>query len=61
MNKSYLGYLPFIGFRVSVVAIVVGIFLPPDSQNPHVLADLFLCASGGILWAMSDLFLKEIK
>ena len=48
--------------RYATVIALTAIFLPPDSQNPHVWGDLFLATVGAIFWAASDhIYLPGLK
>ena len=46
-------------FRIAVTLIIGGVFLPPDSQNPYAAVDAILLAIGGLIWAVSDIFLHQ--
>jgi hypothetical protein len=46
-------------FRIMVTAGIGGVFLPPDSRNPHALGDAILLVFCGLVWAVSDIFLHE--
>jgi hypothetical protein len=45
--------------RIMVVLLVCGTFLPPDTQNPHALGDVFLMIGAGFIWAAGDLMVAE--
>ncbi len=45
------------GIRLTILsAIVSGIFLPPDRDNPHAVADAFLILLAAFVWAGLDEF-----
>jgi hypothetical protein len=50
-----------IGFRILSVMMTCGIFLPPDNQNPHILADMTLMIAGGLFWAVGDIAAHDLR
>ena len=59
--KHFVAKLLFLAsLRVIMVMSIGCVFLPPDYQNPHALADTFLLAIGGIVWGYADIALSVI-
>lgn len=47
--------------RFATIAVITGILLPPDAQNPHVKAGIVLMFCGAVFWSMGDICLLQIQ
>lgn len=47
--------------RLTTTIIIGSVFLPPDYQNPHAVADVIMLALGGLLWGVTDILLHDAK
>lgn len=51
-------YVMIFALRTAMIMSIIGVFLPPDAQNPHVFADAFLCIASAFFWTASDRILN---
>lgn len=49
------------GSRILAVLCIFGILMPTDAQNPHVIADTILAVIAGVVWAIGDLCVVELR